>query len=192
MSKMLKEVITRDLERRFEGMDGFVAVDHKGLDAEETVELRKTLRESGARMRVVPNTLTRRVLSSRFGGETGEAGDGPAPLESLFTGPTALVVGGEPGGDPVIALAKAIVEWKKKHKDKLAIKGGALEGKLLSSDDVQQLAEIPDTMALYAQIAGMFQAPVRNLAVATQQIVARVVYALQAIKDKKEQDGGGE
>lgn len=187
MSKTLKETITRDLDQRFgSGQDvsrrNFVAVNYVGLDSVETFDLRRSLREFGSSLHVVPNRLMKRVIAASL------SEDGNALLEGMFKGPTALVIGDGEGADSVIKTAKAVSEWKKKHKDKLAIKGGLLEGVLLEVSSVEELARIPDIKALHGQIANLFQAPLRGLAVATQQIVGRVVYALQAIKDKKEQE----
>jgi large subunit ribosomal protein L10 len=187
---MLKDIVSRDLNERFEGIEGFVVVDPQGLNSSETFDLRKSLREAGVRLQVVPNRLARRALAGQLGNGDGGGADLGAALEEIFKGPTALVVGEVSDADAVIAAAKAVATWRKKNKStKVTSKGGALSGRVLSSEAVDQLAEIPDTKALYAQVAGLFQAPIRNLATATQQIIARVVYALQAIKEKRESEG---
>ena len=67
MSKELKEFIANDLRSQFSADVGFVAVDYHGLDAELTVDFRKSLREAGGRVIVVPNRLARRVFCESVG-----------------------------------------------------------------------------------------------------------------------------
>lgn len=187
MSKMLKNLITRDIENHLEDVDGFVLVNPEGLDSSLTFDFRKNLRDSGVQVKIIQNRLAKRVIREKIG-LNGDA-EASAVFDKLFVGQTALLTGDAGGSDGVIASAKAVSTWLKKNKKKVAVKGGYIEGKLLDEGQVDELANIPDTLALYGQIAGLFQAPVRNLATATQQIITRVVYALQAIKEKKEQEG---
>ena len=186
MSKMLNKVISAELESKFEGACGFVAVDYQGLNSSEEYEFRKSLRGAGQTVLVVPNRLAKLVVAPAVGLELN--GD-KETYEVLFRCPTALVVGHEKTEDEVIAGAKAVVEFLKKNKDKVSIKGGAFSGKILDEAGMRRVANIPDVPALHGQIAGLFQAPVRNLASATQQIIAKVVYALQARKDQLEEGG---
>jgi large subunit ribosomal protein L10 len=193
MSKMLNKVIAADLETKFTGAEGFVAVNYQGLNSAEEYEFRKILREAGQTVHVVPNRLARRVVAPAIGLEIGadpENGNQEG-YDSLFRGPTALVVGHERTQDEVIAGAKAVVEWARKNKQKVSVKGGAFSGKVLDEAEMRKVAKIPDIHTLHSQIAGLFQAPIRNVASATQQIIARVVYALSAYKDKLEEGGGG-
>ncbi len=187
MSKMLNNLIIRDLEDYLGDAEGFVLVNPEGLDSGLTFDFRKKLRESGVTVKIINNRLAKRVIREKIG-LNGDA-DANATFDELFRGQTAILTSGAEGSDGVIASAKAVSGWLKKNKKKVAIKGGLLEGQLLNQADVEGLADIPDTQALYGQIAGLFQAPVRNLATATQQIITKVVYALQAIKEKKEQEG---
>ena len=185
MSKMLKKVISQDLERKFEGAEGFVAVDYQGLNSVEEFDFRKSLRDAGVLVYVVPNRLAKRVVAPTMGLELNGS---TAIYEQIFTGPTAVLLGTEDKTqDRVIAGAKAVVEWSKKNKDKVSIKGGSLSGEMLDEAAVRKIAKIPDVHTLHSQIAGLFQAPIRNVASATQQIITRVVYALQARKDQLEE-----
>ena len=115
MSKMLNKVISAELESKFEGACGFVAVDYQGLNSSEEYEFRKSLRGAGQTVLVVPNRLAKLVVAPAVGLELN--GD-KETYEVLFRGPTALVVGHEKTEDEVIAGAKAVVEFLKKNKDK--------------------------------------------------------------------------
>ncbi|MBI4584194.1 MAG: 50S ribosomal protein L10 [Planctomycetes bacterium] len=171
------------MNRKLEKAACFIAINYQGLNSLETYDLRKTLRDGGVKMHVVPNRVAMKVLPPAR--QNGSKGINPA-LKELFKGPTALLVGKEGMEEQVIAAAKVLAQWQKKNKDKLGIKGGLFSGHVLGSKEVLELARFPDRRTLLAQVAGLFQAPVRNLAVATQQILGRVVYALQAIKDNLE------
>ncbi len=188
MSKKLKEFVSRDLNRKLDKAACFIAVNYQGLNSLETYDLRKSLRDGGVKMHVVPNRVAMKVLPpglKNAGLKNGSKEITPA-LKELFKGPTALLVGKQGMEEQVIAAAKVLAQWQKKNKDKLGIKGGLFSGHVLGSKEVLELARFPDRKTLLAQVAGLFQAPVRNLAVATQQILGRVVYALQAIKENKE------
>ena len=83
MSRELNDIITKDIETRFAGMDGCVVFDYQGLSAGDTFELRRRLRQDGVLMNVVQNRLSKRVFSERE--------DIPGEFTDLFRGPTALL-----------------------------------------------------------------------------------------------------
>src|SRR5438552_5460643 len=123
-------------------------------------ELRSKLIEHGARFAVVKNTLTRRAAEEA----------GVQSLLALLEGPTAIAFL-ESDGDPV-AVAKALDAAAK--TEVLVIKGGLLEGSEIGADDVKQLAKLPPTDVLRAQVVGalagsltavvgLFAAPMREL-----------------------------
>ena len=132
-----------------------VVVDYLGLTVEQVTELRKQLRESGVQMKVVKNTILRRAAAE-------------ASIEGLnehFVGPTAIVF----SESEVVAPAKIIAEFAKKA-DKLEIKGGLIEGKAASADEVKALAALPDREGLLSMLLSVLQAPVRNTALAIKAV----------------------
>lgn len=132
-----------------------VVVDYLGLTVEQVTELRKQLRESGVQMKVVKNTILRRAAAE-------------AAIEGLnehFVGPTAIVF----SESEVVAPAKIIAEFAKKA-DKLEIKGGLIEGKAASADEVKALAALPDREGLLSMLLSVLQAPVRNTALAIKAV----------------------
>ncbi len=184
MARKLKEYLTEDLRRKLPVDSGFVAVDYKGLNAEETLDFRQRVREAGADMHVVPNRIALRVL-----GESFENGDAEA-LRALFRGPTALVLGEDDSIEATIAAARAIVEWRKKNADKVSVKGGRLSGKMLDTASVIGLANLPDQKTLLSQAVGVVQAPLRNVVSVVAQALAKVAYAARAYAEKLEAGGG--
>ncbi len=179
MPNLLKNQVSQDLKRRLGALDGYVVVDYRGLDSAQTFDLRHALNTAKIRMAVVPNRLAVRVLD-RWDGKNKEFRD-------FFRGPTALVY----GDDGALSASKVIAGWKRKNKDLLLVKGGVLSGRTIPSRTVDELAKIPDRPHLLAQLAGQILGPVTRLAVATQGIVSRVVYALEAIRKMKEGESGG-
>jgi large subunit ribosomal protein L10 len=127
---------------------GVVVVAHyKGLTVAEVSELRRGMREAGAAFRVTKNTLAKIAL----------ADTAYAPLDRLFSGPTAIAYSADP-----IAAPKAAVTFAKRN-DKLAIVGGALPGNLLSAEQVRALADLPSIDELRARLIGLLTAPAARL-----------------------------
>ena len=124
--------------------------EYRGLDMTSIQTLRRALRDAGADYKVYKNTL------ARFA-----ARDAGFDIEDQLVGPTAFAftatkADGSPG-DPVM-LAKALKEFAKTN-EALIIKGGLMDGALLSSDDVKALAEVAPREELLAQFAGLLAAP---------------------------------
>lgn len=132
-----------------------VVVDYLGLTVEEATNLRKQLRDNGVQMKVVKNTILRRAVA-----EAGIEG-----IESTFVGPTAIVF----SESEVVAPAKIIAEFAKKAEE-LEIKGGLIEGKAASADEVKALAALPDRDGMLSMLLSVLQAPVRNTALAIKAV----------------------
>jgi len=168
MSRELNDIITRDLETRFAGMDGCVVFDYQGLSAGDTFELRRRLRKDGVLMNVVQNRLSKRVFSERE--------DIPGEFTDLFRGPTALLTSEE----GTLRASKSISNWLKENKDSVEIRGGLFEGKVLTKEDVNAMAKIPDKETLLAQTAGMFLSPVQFLPSAAKSLVSHLAGCAKA------------
>jgi large subunit ribosomal protein L10 len=160
MQKADKERVVAELTERLAGAETIIVADYRGLTVTQIGELRGKLLEHGARFSVVKNTLTKRAVESA----------GVTPLLAMLEGPTAIAFL-ESGGDPV-AVAKALEDAVKANV--LTLKGGLLEGSEVSADEVRQLAKLPPTEMLRAQlvgavagpvtmIVGLFTAPLRDL-----------------------------
>lgn len=153
--------------------EGVVVAQNNGLTAGEMAELRDALRESGARARVVKNTLARRALA-----------DSPfAPLAEGLSGP--LIYGAGP--DPA-ALAKAFREAAKAN-EKLLLRGGALKDAALDAAAVTALADLPGRAQLLAQLAATMNAPATQLVRTLNEVPARFARALAAVRDAKQAAG---
>ena len=172
MARELKDIITKDIETRFAGMDGCVVFDYQGLSAEDTFQLRRNLRQDGVRMNVVQNRLSKRVFAERE--------DIPGEFTDLFSGPTALLTSEE----GALRASKSIANWLKETKDSIEIRGGLFEGKVLSKEDVTEMAKIPDKDTLLAQTVGMFLSPVQFLPSAAKSLVSHLAGCAKARHDE--------
>jgi large subunit ribosomal protein L10 len=160
MQRSEKERLVAELTDRLKSTETLIVADYRGLSVPEIDELRGKLLEHGARFSVVKNTLTKRAAEAA----------GVDALLALLDGPTAIAFL-ESDGDPV-ATAKALDDAAK--SEVLVIKGGILEGAELGADDVKQLAKLPPTDTLRAQlvgalagslttVVGLFAAPMRDI-----------------------------
>src|SRR5690348_1473671 len=113
--------------------------------------LRTRLLESGARFTVVKNTLTRRAAEAA----------GAEALLTLLEGPTAIAFL-EAEGD-MLAAAKALADMARESRV-LAIRGGVLEGRIVSAEEVESLATLPPLEILRGQVLGAIVAPLTSFA----------------------------
>ena len=154
----VKEQIVNDYAEKLAKAKSFVIVDYRGLTVAEDTQLRKELRENNVEYAVVKNRLTLRAMEKA--GFTG--------LDQVLTGPTAVAISYE----DAVAPAKVLVTNAKKNT-KLEVKGGMVEGKILSVEEVNGVASIPAKPVLIAQLLGMLQTPIRGLAVALSEIAKK-------------------
>jgi large subunit ribosomal protein L10 len=177
MARRLKEMIVRDLESYLTGVTNAVMVDISMLNAEDSLDYRNTLRKEGISVNVVKNSLARKVLSA-------QGYDFP---ETAFSGPTAILTS---TGD-AITTTKLVAEWrkKKKRKNSIKIKGGLLEGDILGPEEAEKLIDMPSVQQIHQMLVSAIAGPLTQLVGITDSILANVPRALQAIADKKKEEG---
>ena len=149
MLKEKKEQMIDELASSLSRCTIAVATDYRGLTAKEMVQLRRRLTESGIEYRVIKNTLT------RFAAERA----GKNQLETLLTGPVAIAF----GYDDVIKPAQILREHIRSAGSVLKIKGGILGDKMLTAEDVANLAAMPSKDILLARLVGQLNAPLQAL-----------------------------
>ncbi len=165
-----KEVVER-LAKDFKESEISILVDYKGLNVLKMTELRALLRKEGIRIEVVKNSLLVRAS---------EGTDG-ALMKDFYKGPNAIILSKK---DPV-APAKILMNFAKDN-DKLEIKAGALSGKLLSPEDIKQLAKLPSKEELLGQLVYTLNAVPTSLVNVLSGVPRAFVNVLNAIKDQKE------
>ncbi|RRR06400.1 50S ribosomal protein L10, partial [Streptococcus pneumoniae] len=132
-----KETLVQAAAEKFESAASVVIVDYRGLTVEEVTNLRKQLRDAGVEMKVIKNSIL-----SRAAKKVGLDG-----LDEVFTGPTAVAF----SNDDVVAPAKIIDEFAKDAKA-LEIKGGVIEGKVSSVEQITALAKLPNREGLLSML----------------------------------------
>ena len=150
MKKEQKEKVVEELAGRLKAADTVLVADYRGLTMPQIDALRTRLLESGARFTVVKNTLTRRAAEAA----------GADALLTLLEGPTAIAFL-EADGD-MLAAAKALADMAREARI-LAIRGGIMEGRVLSADEVESLATLPPVDILRGQVLGAIVGPVNAL-----------------------------
>lgn len=135
-----------------------VVADYRGLNVAQVTELRKQLREAGIEFQVLKNTLVRRA--------TAEAG--LTDLDQVLTGPTAIAFSAE----DAVAPAKILSDFAKKN-DALKVKGGVVEGQVVSTEQIKALADLPSREGLLSMLLSVLQAPMRNFALAVKAVAEK-------------------
>ncbi len=151
-----KKAIVAQLTERFQNAQAGVLADYRGLTVEQDTALRVKLREAGVEYTVLKNNLTRFAANAA----------GLNDLDSVLKGPTAIAT----STDDVVAPAKILVEFAKAN-EALEIKGGFVNGQVISLDEVKTYASIPSKEELIAKMLGSLQAPIGKLARTLQAIV---------------------
>ncbi len=129
--------------------------DYRGINVTDVTNLRKTLRGTSSDYKVIKNNITRRAFA-----ECGIEG-----LNDALLGPTAVIIGKEDYLEP----AKAIYEFTKKN-DFYKIKGGIVEGKVMTAEEIITLAKLPSRETLLSMLAGALLGNISKLAVALDQV----------------------
>jgi len=158
-----------ELRERIEGSDALLLTEYRGLTVSDITELRRSLAEGGAGFAVVKNTLMRRAAADAS----------IAELEALLDGPTAVafVI-----GDPV-AAAKKVVEAAKKFPA-LILKGGYMDGAVLSADEAKALAELESREVMLSTIAGLLKGEISRAAAMFVSAQSKFLSLLEAYKEK--------
>jgi large subunit ribosomal protein L10 len=157
MSKAIeqKRVIVDEIAAKLQNSKTTVVADYRGLTVKETNALRKQLREADVELQVLKNTLTRRATEQI----------GLSELNTTLIGPSAIAFSRE----DVVAPAKILYKFAKEHKA-LEIKGGVVEGKVVSMEELKALADLPSREGLLSMLLSVLQAPMRNFALAVKAV----------------------
>jgi large subunit ribosomal protein L10 len=145
-----KEKIVAELTERLRSSETLIVADYRGLSVTEVDELRTKLLEHGAGFTVVKNSLTRRAAEAA----------GAEALLALLDGPSAIAFL-EAGGDPV-AVAKALADSARTTKI-LAVRGGVMQGRTITAEDIGELAKLPPLDVLRGQVLGAVTSPVYTI-----------------------------
>jgi len=154
-----KKQVVSDITEKFRGAKSIVLVEYKGLTVEKTTVLRNKCREAGVEYKVYKNSLMRFAFNEL----------GYNDINVNLEGPNAVAI----SYNDEISAAKVTNDFAKTSNDTLTIKAGIAEGKIMNADQVKELASVPPREILIAQLAGVLQGNIRNLAYMLDQIAKK-------------------
>ncbi len=166
-----KKRITEDLHERFSKAQVVIIADYKGLDVTSVTKLRSELRNENVEFQVAKNSLIIRAAQDTD----------TALLTDYCKGPNAVALSYD---DPV-APAKVLSKFAKEN-DKLEIKVGVMNGKVLMTDDINALADLPSRDVLLGQILSAMNGVPTSFVRVLNEVPRQMLNVLQAIKDQKE------
>ncbi|SHH31036.1 LSU ribosomal protein L10P [Anaerosphaera aminiphila DSM 21120] len=169
----MKSQLVDEIKEKIQGAQSVVLVNYRGLDVAEVTELRSQYREANVDYKVYKNTMMRRAFEELGYDEIGE----------FLKGPSAVAFSME----DVVAAAKVTSKFAETH-EKLEIKSGLVDGKVISSKEIEQLAKLPAKEVLIAQVLGGLNAPIQGLVNVLNGNVRGLAVVLQAIADKKAEE----
>jgi len=172
-----KTAVIDDIKARLESADAAVLTEYRGLTVSDIATLRAALRPAATDYKIFKNTLARRAAHDA----------GFAELAESLEGPVAIAFVRRDGGDPVTA-AKALRDFARTNPN-LVLKGGILGPRLLSSRDIEALADVPPREQLLARLAGGFQAPMVKAAGLFQAFTRNMAYGVKALIDQRIEGG---
>lgn len=165
-----KRVVIDGISEKMKAAKAIVFADHRGLTVEQDTELRNALRKAGVEYKVVKNTLTRFAAK-----ESGLDG-----LDPFLNGPTAMAS----SAVDAVAPAKVLSEYVKKF-DKLELKAGVVEGKIINVEGIKALADLPSREVLISKVLGSLNAPITGFVNVLNGNIRGLVVALNAIAEQK-------
>ncbi len=172
-----KTAVIDDIKARLESADAAVLTEYRGLTVTDIAALRAALRPAATDYKIFKNTLARRAAIDA----------GLDDLVASLEGPVAIAFVRRDGGDAVTA-AKALRDFARTNPN-LVVKGGMLGPRILTSGDVEALADVPPRDQLLARLAGGFQAPMVKAAGLFQAFTRNMAYGVKALIDQRIEGG---
>ena len=167
-----KEQTVSELRDTIAQSKGAILTDYRGLTVAEVTTLRRKLREAHAEFHIVKNTLFRLALGGSIVPE----------LDALLHGPTAIAFAQKDVVKPTKALLDFLRDLKRPD---IKVKGGFIDGKIFSVDQVTALSKLPPREQIIAQLIGTLNAPASQLVGTLDGIIGEFVRTVQAIADKQ-------
>lgn len=154
----IKSDLVNEFAKEIKDSKIILLTDYRGITVEDVTKLRNEISEVNAEYRVVKNNIIKRALE--VNGQTG--------LENLLEGPTAIITSNE----DYLAPAKVIFNFTKANEF-YKIKGGIVEGKVMTAEEIITIAKLPSRQELLGKLAGALLGNITKLAVALDQVKAQ-------------------
>ncbi|MDD3087378.1 MAG: 50S ribosomal protein L10 [Candidatus Omnitrophica bacterium] len=168
---VFKEVSESRIKTTLKDSDAVFIIKYSGVASPDLCSLRQTLKGSKASLFVVKNSVARRALKD----------SGLEVLVKNIEGPCGMVfIKDEP-----VAISKSLFEFVKEH-EQLKIEGGSLKDKVLEKSDIEAMSKLASKEVLRAQVVMTLNSPISGIVITLNQILAKFVYCIDQIKQKKE------
>lgn len=172
MSKYLKDLMTDELKRRWESVSDALLVNVVGMEVNTNVTLRQSLREKGIELMVVKNSLAQRATEGTVLG----------PAFEGMNGALAVVW----GSDDIVSLAKEVIAISADEQfAPFETRGGVMDGKQLSAEDVEQISKWPNRPEQLSLLVGQILGPAATL---SAQLVGPAAKLASQVKQKGEDE----
>lgn len=172
-----KQEVVNEIVKKIEGSKSVTLVEFNGMDVKEVTELRNDFRDANTEYKVYKNTMMRFAFQQL----------GFDQFTEELTGSNALIFSKEEIVDGP-KVASKYIDKNEANKEKLVIKSGVVEGNYQSPVEMLAIAKLPGQQELASMLVNTLQAPIRKLAGDLSNINAKLVYALDAIREKKENE----
>ena len=169
IGRLYRQIVINHLQQRLKAVNAFYIVYYKGLSATELDILRRSLKQTNARLFVTKDSLAKLVLKELNWGN----------LLNLIEGQVGFVF---VESDPTVT-SRILVNFAKEHQN-LTFGGGILRNQILTKSDLIALASLPSRDILLAKMAGGIKAPLTSLVMTLNQTLQKVVLVLRAIAEK--------
>lgn len=170
LSLSQKQAVVAEVSESISGAQAVILAEYRGLTVSELTSIRSQARETGVFVKVVKNTLARRIVQG-------------SPFECLsghFTGPLIMAASEDP-----VAAAKLLARFAK-DLEEFRITVGGMNGKVMDESEVQALAKLPGREELLATLVGTLQAPIAKFVQTLNEVPARFVRTLAAIEESRQ------
>lgn len=177
VGRMVKEASVTELSSRLSERPNVFVTTITRLSATEADLLRQKLHASQARLIMIKRRLGHRAV------ETLKI----AGLAELLQGSVGFVL----AGDQVLQVAKVIVEFRKSREDQLSVRGAFIDGQLLDTRRVEELAQLPPKPILLAQVVGLLEFPLADVIFTLEQLVGDVAWVAEQAAAREVKGGNG-
>ena len=150
-----KSETVKEISEKAKKSQTIIVCEYRGLTVAQIQEVRRALRKEKAEMNVYKNSLVERAVDEL----------GYNDLNSVLKGPNAIVF-----SEDVIAGAKVIAKYAKRHRDILVVKGGIVEGKFVDAKGIIEVSKLPGKEGLISMFLSCLQAPIRSFACAVKAV----------------------
>lgn len=172
-----KQVIVNEIVKKIENAKSVTLVEFDKMDVKEITDLRNNFRDANTEYKVYKNTMMRFAFQQL----------GFDQFTEELRGSNALIFSNEEMVDGP-KVARKYIDADDENKDKLIIKSGVVDGNYQTPEEMLAIAKLPGQQELASMLVNTLQAPIRKLAGDLSQINAKLVYALDAVREKKENE----